>query len=299
MKSLKKVEIADREWIHPLLITQKNLGCHYNFTNIFAWAEVYCYEVGLNDQMLIVHGQSLDQEPYFFFPVGEGKVENTLNWMETEAHRRGEPLVMAGLNHHHKAILEEWRPGAFVIEESRHSFDYVYLTEKMVTLAGKKLQAKRNHMNRFKSNYEWSFELLGDDNMQECIDMNKEWCRRHDCADDQHLQDEACAVMRCFQNYHALKLEGGLLKANGKAVAFTIGDRLNAQTYDIHIEKAFSEYQGAYQMINQCFAQYIQSRHPEVMYLNREEDMGFEGLRQAKMSYQPVHLEEKFWARER
>lgn len=299
MKALQKVEISDRDWIHPILVSQKNLGCHYNFTNIFAWAEVYRYEVGLYENMLIVRGLSLDQEPYFFFPVGYGKVEVALEWLEKEARRSGEPLVMAGLNTEHKTILEAWRPGSFEIEETRNSFDYVYLTEKMVSLSGKKLQAKRNHINRFKGNYEWSFEVLGDENMKECLEMNKEWCRRHDCADDQHLHDEACAVMRCFQNYKALELEGGLIKANGKIVAFTIADRLNAQTFDVHIEKAFSEYQGAYQIINQSFAQYIQNTHPEVIYLNREEDMGFEGLRQAKMSYQPIHLEEKFWARER
>ncbi|MPM89490.1 hypothetical protein SDC9_136599 [bioreactor metagenome] len=127
--------------------------------------------------------------------------------------------------------------------------------------------------------------------------MNKAWCKANQYEEDEQLVEELCAVRRCFNNFVPLGLEGGLLRLDGRIIAFTMGDKLNSNTYDIHIEKAFGEIQGAYQMINREFAVLIQDRHPEIIYFNREEDMGYEGLRKAKLSYHPVKMEEKFWAK--
>jgi len=135
--------------------------------------------------------------------------------------------------------------------------------------------------------------LISDDNIEETWNMNVEWCKRNDCKRSSSLRKEYCAVARCFENYRALELEGGIIRAGGKIVAFTIGEKLNPNTYVIHIEKAFSDIQGAYQMINREFAAYIKEKYPEIVYVNREEDMGDEGLRKAKLSYYPVRMEVK------
>ncbi|MFY9377952.1 MAG: phosphatidylglycerol lysyltransferase domain-containing protein, partial [Peptococcia bacterium] len=188
-------------------------------------------------------------------------------------------------------------PGKFSYQDDREGYDYIYTLEKLVSLSGKKLQSKRNHINRFiANNADWSFEEISQDNLSECWEMNQEWCRQNGCKDDELLNEEYCAVRRCFNNYEALELEGGLLRLAGKVIAFTMGERLNSDTYVVHIEKAFGEIQGAYQLINREFAKLIQERHPDIVYVNREEDMGYEGLRRAKMSYRPVRMEEKYVA---
>ncbi len=124
--------------------------------------------------------------------------------------------------------------------------------------------------------------------------MDIEWCKVHGCREDESLYNENCAVSRCFAYFSELGLEGGLLRLGERVIAYTMGDKLNSDTYDIHIEKAFGEIQGAYQMINREFASYIGKNHPEIIYVNREEDMGNEGLRKAKLSYHPLRMEQKY-----
>ena len=99
-----------------------------------------------------------------------------------------------------------------------------------------------------------------------------------------------------MDHFEALGLEGGLIRINGSVAAFTIGDRLNGDTYDVHFEKAYAGIQGAYAMINREFARWVREHHPDIKYLNREEDMGVEGLRKAKESYYPDLLLEKYTA---
>jgi hypothetical protein len=126
--------------------------------------------------------------------------------------------------------------------------------------------------------------------------MTVDWCVKNGCKDDPELSEEFCSVRKSYKNFKELQLEGGLLRADGKIVAYTMGEKLNSDTYVIHIEKAFSDVRGAYQMINQQFAQTIKQNHPEILFINREEDMGFEGLRKAKLSYYPDILLEKYSA---
>ena len=130
--------------------------------------------------------------------------------------------------------------------------------------------------------------------------MDKEWYRRslqrEGDAEERDLGDEGIALRTAMEHYEELGLEGGLIRVYGEVVAFTIGDRLSADTYDVHFEKAYGELQGAYAMINREFARWVRARHPEIRYLNREDDMGVEGLRKAKQSYYPDLMVEKHTA---
>jgi len=293
MIDFKKVELTDKEWMDPLLVKADLSGCHQNFTNIFAWAEIYQYHVALVHDFLVVKGSS-DYGVYYFYPVGEGDMRMVIEEMKQDAADCGHPFRLAGLSPENMAVIDGLYPNRFRYEEMGDSFDYVYLLEKLVTLAGRKYQAKRNHINRFKENKDWCFEVITADNLAECRKMNKEWCIIHDCNDDETLANEKCAVNRCFDHYQVLGLEGGLLRVDGKVIAYTMGEKLNSDTYVTHIEKAFGEIQGAYQMINRQFAAYIKENHPEIVYVNREEDMGLDGLRKAKRSYNPYKMEEKY-----
>lgn len=297
MINFKKIELKDKEWVAPLLISADLPGCHHNFTNLFAWSEIYNYHVAKLENYLVVRSGGADTAPSYFYPAGKGDIKPIIEELRQDAADRGKDFVFVGLTPENIAVINELYPGKFEYEAMRDSFDYVYLLEKMVNLKGNKLHSKRNHINRFKANNTWSFELISSANIDECWDMNKKWCKAHDCKDDNLLKEEYCAVSKCFENFKALGLEGGLLRSEGAVIAFTMGDKLNSNTYDIHIEKAFGEIQGAYQMINREFAAYIQNAHPEILYVNREEDMGQDGLRKAKLSYYPDKMVEKYWGK--
>jgi len=297
MINFKKIEMGDKPWIDQLLAAANLRASHYSFTNLFAWAGSYQYRVAQLNSQLVVKGQDLSGSVYYFFPVGAGDPAPVLQEMMRDAAEGGVKFVLAALSPAQLDVLDSLFPGRFKYKRRRDSFDYIYLLDKMVTLAGDKLHGKRNFVNRFKKHQNWSFEAISADNIPECWEMNLEWCKKNGCIYDQQLGSEKCAIRRCFDNFNQLDLEGGALRVDGKVIAFTIGDRLNLDTFDIHFEKAFDEFQGAYQMINHQFATLIQQKYPDIIYLNREEDMGLEGLRKAKLTYRPVMMEEKYWGK--
>ena len=296
MIEFKPVEIEDKKWVDPLLKAADLRVSHYNFTNLFAWANTFQYRVAQVDNFLVVKG-NLDGTQYYFYPAGQGDPQPVLEALAEDAAEAGVQFVLAGLSKENIAELDNLFPEKFEYRESRDGFDYIYLLEDLATLTGKKYRAKRNHVNYFMKNYNWSFEQISPENLAECWEMNVEWCKKNNCMCDIQLAKEFCAVRRCFDYFDQLELEGGLLRVDGKVVAFTIGEKINSDTYDTHIEKAFIDIKGAYQMINQQFAKFIKQKHPEIIYVNREEDMGRPGLRKAKLSYHPVRLEEKYWGK--
>ncbi|MDD4754066.1 MAG: phosphatidylglycerol lysyltransferase domain-containing protein [Desulfitobacteriaceae bacterium] len=297
MINFKTLEIDDKQWIVPLLAEADTWGSHQNFTNLFAWAKIYNYHVARLNDYLLVKGELSDKGPYYFYPIGQGDIRPALEAVKQDALDCGHQFILLGLAPKDIDEVNRIFPEGFEVKSMRDSFDYVYLLEKLVTLSGKKLHAKRNHINKFKQqNSNWSFEKISEENIKECFEMNNKWCEEHGCEDDKLLAKEYCAVRRCFNYYKELGLEGGLLRLDGRVIAFTMGDKISDTIYDIHIEKAFGEIQGAYQMINREFAVFIQEKYPEIIYVNREEDMGYEGLRKAKLSYYPVRMEEKYLA---
>ncbi|AGA69067.1 hypothetical protein Desdi_1574 [Desulfitobacterium dichloroeliminans LMG P-21439] len=297
MIEFKRVEISDQEWMKPLLKASNLSGGHQNYTNIFSWSDMYNYQVAKVNEYLVIKGQ-IDGEPtYYFYPAGTGDVQPVLNKMKIDAEENHHEFIVLGISVENMTTLKALYPDHFEYQDMRDSFDYVYLAERLATLAGRKLQAKRNHINRFQANNDWSFELLTPDNLAECWKMNLEWCRRNNCKDDEQLKAEYCAVKKDFDYFKVLELEGGVIRVEGKIVAFTMGERLNSDTYIIHVEKAFSEIQGAYQIINREFVRWIVETYPDIIYVNREEDMGYEGLRKAKLSYYPDKMEEKYLAK--
>lgn len=296
MIEFKPVEIEDKKWIDPLLKEADLRVSHYNFTNLFTWANTYQYQVAQVDTFLVVKG-IFEGTQYYFYPAGKGDPLPVLEAMVKDAADSGREFVLAALTKENIAELNNFFPEKFEYRESRESFDYIYLLDALATLTGKKYRAKRNHVNYFMKNYNWSFEEISPENLAECWEMNIKWCKINKCSYDTWLMKEFCAVRRCFDYFDQLELEGGLLRVDGKVVAFTIGEKLNSDTYDTHIEKAFSDIRGAYQMINQQFAKFIKQKHPEIIYINREEDMGQPGLRKAKLSYHPVRIEEKYWGK--
>ena len=294
---------SDKAWVDALLAQADYRGCDYNFTNLFVWSRAYGQEIAQVDGFLVTHlcgrmGCS------YMYPAGSGDLAAAIDILAREADERRQPLRLVCLTTRQMEELDRLMPGRFAYEADRDGFDYLYDIDRLADLTGKKLHAKRNHINRFMDNNpSWVYEEITPQTLPECLEMDKEWYRRsmvrEGAAEERDLGDEGIALRTAMDHYHALGLEGGLIRVYGEVVAFTMGDRLNSDTYDVHFEKAYGELQGAYAMINREFARWVRAKHPDVRYLNREDDMGVEGLRKAKESYYPDRMVEKYAATQR
>lgn len=290
-------QLSDRVWVNQLLHQADYRGCEYNFTNLYVWKDAYRHELARMDDFLLVHlcgGLGCS----YLYPAGAGDVRSVILALKEEADRRGEPLRLVCLTPRQVEELEALFPGRFVYTADRDGYDYLYEIDRLADLGGKKLHGKRNHINRFlENNASWTYEEVTPESLPECLEMDKEWYRRsaerEGAAEERDLGDEGRALRLSMEHFHELGLEGGLIRVYGEVVAFTMGDRLSSDTYDVHFEKAYGELQGAYAMINREFARWVRRRHPGVRYLNREDDMGVEGLRKAKESYYPDRMVEK------
>lgn len=171
------------------------------------------------------------------------------------------------------------------------SWDYVYSRESLATLKGKKLHGKRNHINKFLSqNPDYEYKKLVPSMIPDCIALYEHWSEEKD-EPSMHLDDEKRSVLLALNHMEALGLTGGTIYLDGKLCAFTVGERLLPQMQLIHIEKANTDIDGLYPMINQ---QYVLHECDGVEWINREEDMGLEGMRKAKRSYYPARMVEKY-----
>lgn len=290
MLNFKPIELSDRDWINEALKQCDYMSCEYSFGNYFVWKETYDLKVAhINDYYTAA---LTDGDLTFLYPAGTGDIKPVIEAMIEYCASLDIPFRMFSLNEKAVAELEAAFPGRFDIEPVRDYFDYVYLQSDLAELGGKRYHGKRNHIARFKEQ-NWSFEPITSDNIDECFNMNKEWCILNDCEHDEHKQREAVAIERCVKYFEQLDMFGGLLRVDGRVVAFTIGERLNSNTVVVHFEKAFADMQGAYPTINNEF---VINMAADYKYVNREEDLGIDGLRRAKLSYHPEILLEKYIA---
>lgn len=292
--------LSDKDWVDDLLRTPAQRACDYNFASLFLWGPVYKARIArLNERLAVQIKHPVDCA--YLWPVGRGDVREALVTLAADAAELDKPFRLVAVTEEQKQMLEALFPGRFRYAQDPADADYLYRIDRLAELTGKKLHAKRNHINRFlKDNPTWTYEELTPANLGECLVMDEQWYlrsrTREGAAEDRHLDDEGGALRRAMKHFGPLRLEGGVLRVYGEVVAFTIGDPLGGDTYDVHFEKAYGELQGAYAMINRCFARQVREKHPEVVYLNRENDLGLEGLRKAKQSYYPDLMVTKYSA---
>lgn len=292
MIEFRQLEVFDKKWIDELLKYSDYRGAEYCFTSLFIWDGVYNSKVArYKDFLLLKSGK--DETTRYLYPAGRGDRREVIEYLIADAKESGLKFRLMGLSNETKTELEELFPGRFEFKPYRDSFDYIYESEKLISLSGKKLQSKRNHINRFKELSNWEYEELTDDKIPEIIEFSRKWCKEMDCSENESLRWETRAVAKCLMNYPYLNLRGGILRVDGKIVAYTVGEPMNSDTVIIHIEKAIADIRGAYPMINREFASRVAFGYK---YINREDDAGDEGLRQAKESYCPVFMQEKYLA---
>ena len=291
------VSLKDRDWMREIFAKENSRSSDWCFSNIFNWNELNCHRLvaQLRDRLGLM--LQYKGECFFGYPIGSGPLEPAVDALAAIAKAHDVPLRLRGLTVEHVQALETAYPGKFSFSTDENTADYVYPLEKIATLAGKKLSAKRNHINRFFDNFpNWQFESIDQSNIADCVEMNEDWMVQHAGSIDFSL--EKIALGRAFAHFDKLGLEGGLLRVDGAVAAYTIGEVLCDDTYIVHFEKAFGDMQGAYPLINREFARYIWDKHPHMQYVNREDDLGLDHLRRAKRSYYPEFMVEKYIALE-
>ena len=287
----KRPELEDKELIDYYFAQAPSRSCERTFANVYLWSRQYPVKWAIIKNALVFKSED-ENHVSFAYPAGAPEdVKNALEEMMEYSKAKGRPFLMYNVTPEYFAQLEEWYPGRFQIKYDRDSADYVYESEKLATLSGKKLHGKRNHINKFKQLYpDWSYESLSDENVEACFQMALKWRNSNGCNDDPEKNAEMCVSLNSLRLYKELGFKGGVLRNGEKIVAFTVGEELCKDTFVVHIEKAFADVQGAYPMINQ---QFVEHECMDYTYVNREDDAGEEGLRKAKLSYRPAFLEEK------
>lgn len=269
-------------------------GCEYSFANLYLWGrQELAFLNGCAVFFSHFYGKTL-----YPFPIGSGDKKAVIEALLADAKERGIPCRLTGLTNADKEDLGRWFPNKFQFIPMRDNFDYVYSIDALADLRGKKLQKKRNHFNRFVANHpNYRIELLDCCNAARAQHMVNDWFvyrRKLDPHGDYFL--ESLALAKAFRHFGELGMEGIVLLDGDDVLAVTMGSRLNDDTFDIHFEKAREDVDGAYNAINCEFARYLRLKYPDVKFLNREDDLGLEGLRKAKLSYYPDHMVEKHWA---
>jgi hypothetical protein len=289
--SFKPIGIEDRDLIDSKLREYRPETSELNFTNMFIWRSHYGFEWSLYGDWLLVIGANSGNGVQALPPVGPpSRVEVTrmlLEWMREERNIPEPRIDRADV----RLASELERSGGFVAEPVRDHFDYVYLTEDLTALAGKTYRAKRNHLNYLLRSYSIVYEPITEAHVDACLGLAENWCTLRRCEDDLNLVGEWDATREALSYLRALQIKGGVILINEKVEAFTLGERLNEETAVVHIEKANTEIRGLYNAINQ---QFCEKQWSDTRFINREQDLGEAGLREAKLSYNPDHMVEKF-----
>lgn len=266
----------------------------WTFTNLFIWRSHFGLQWSNAEEWLVFLCTPKEGNPYLLQPVGiqprRDIALKVLRWLRDE---KGifEPVLERADK---RLVAELEGDPAFEVQPVRAHFDYLYRSQDLIELKGGKYHAKRNHINKLRSQADFSFHPLTKEYLTQCFDLQERWCEWKRCEEDMNLLGEWDAVGEALANYEALEVRGGVIVIDGKVEAFTFGELLNTETAVVHIEKASPELPALYSLINQQFCQEYWS---DITFINREQDLGEEGLRRAKLSYHPVELVEKYQVR--
>lgn len=290
MEKFKKITIEDRAILSEYLSLHKHDSCDYCVGNLILWSQVYDTYYAVENDILFIKFKNNNID-YFTFPIGKGDMKQAFEWMNAYCAEQNIEFRMNLVEPDLFEKIEEEFSGEYEISYIRDNADYIYRIEDLKNLSGKKYHGKKNHINKFlKENEDWNYEAITDENTTECIEMVKEWCIQNGCCEDKSKAAEICVLINGLKNRKELQMIGGIIRISGRIVALTMGEKLSDDMFVIHFEKALADVDGAYTMINQ---QFIIHELTGYTYVNREEDMGIEGLRKAKESYKPVYMAEK------
>ena len=289
----KPIDISMKAMIERYTSAWKLECSEYTFSNILSWGScgnIFAYEDG---QALYILIHWCDGESYMFAPL---TLDPDSDYYQTALDKATEYMRAHGMEPIFKAISGPIKTAferckGYELTDDRDNSDYVYTMESLRDLSGKKLHAKRNHIHQFMAEYGERFEYvkITPDMLDECIEMFNEWMSEKPKDEIDIL--ELSAIKTLLTHMDLLGIRGGGIRIDGRLAAFTLGQKIDDNMAVVHIEKADNEIVGLFPVINN---QFVQHELTDVKFINREEDMGMEGLRKAKLSYFPAYMIDKF-----
>lgn len=296
LKDFKNFEIKDKPLIDSYTKPWKLDCSDLSFANMFIWGADGKIQYTIFEDVLYIKLNFKTFPEFFWPPIPKygskfdyrELIDRVFNYLQE---KKLVPVIR-NIWEPFKEIIEKVYPGLYM-EPAEIAWDYVYSREKLATLKGKKLHGKRNHINRFLETYpDYEYKRLDSSMYQSCIEVYDEWKEGKDLSSEE-FANERRSVALALGNMEALGLIGGAILINGEIKAFCVGERIREDIQLIHIEKADADINGLFTMINQ---QYVLNECKDVKYINREEDMGVEGMRKAKRSYYPEYMVKKYFA---
>ena len=289
MLNFQKPRIEDRDRLNRLLSHSCFLGSEYCFGNMIIWNSYYETFIAVYKDFGVIRALRGDKAVYSF-PFGHGDIGEMLSEIVRDAEKAGKNLEFFGITEQTMPLLTKNLDMNFDFILQPPGFDYIYNSDDLINLSGRKYHGKRNHISAFmRDNKDWSYEDITPENMNDCLEMSETWYLEND---RETFKEEKKALGIAFDGFECIGLSGGLLRVSDKVAAFTIGEPLTENAFVIHFEKALN-IRGAYPVINREFAE---KRLSGYRYINREEDLGQEGLKRAKQSYHPEILLKKYRA---
>lgn len=291
MLDFKPLTLEDKHIFDKYLKPYSLLTCEYSFTNLFIWRKCLDTQYCIMNDTLIIKKMDFNGHYHFMQPIGYKK-ESLGELIDELAKYKSNSSMSYLFKDAETPFIEDLKTlynCNLTIEEDRDNFDYIYESSRLISLSGKKLHSKKNHYNNFIKNNKYHVEMLNKSNIEDCIEAACEWCKQNDCKG--YLRFELKAIQELLINSEKFDFVGMGVYVENVLSAFTIGEKVNDTMAIIHIEKAVTDINGLYAYINKTFAETCFS---DVAYINREQDMGNDGLRKAKLSYQPYKLEPKF-----
>lgn len=295
MLNFRELTLADKPSFDRILTQMQPNLSDYTFTNFYMWRHTYGLSVH-HDETLdywFIMARPAKWKTFFFAPLGDwndkDKLRKALTLLDDHCETHGVHLFF-------RRVSESFMKEAFAVipelrfREDRNTFDYLYQTSDLIELPGRKFHGKRNHLNQFLRSYAWQYQPIDAAVVSECLALKTEWFDLHLLEKDGKVSGENQAMIEVMEYFSDLKLVGAVLRVDDKIQALTIGEKLNPDTAVIHIEKANTEFKGIYAAMNQ---QFVVNQWADTLFINREEDMGVEGLRKAKTSYNPAELVKK------
>jgi uncharacterized protein len=291
MLEFNKLRLEHRERFNEVIKKYNYRNSESSFASLYFWSKYEQIEIAFGEHAMFLRYLNDEGEKVCFSPVMydmSEPIRPAIREIRSFLHCEDQTFCITGVIKEKREKIES-EYDHFVFDEDRDNFDYIYESEKLINLSGKKLSAKRNHINFFLNNYTHEYKQYDLSLKGECLALIDSWHQSKD--EDKFLDKEIEVLKKMLDEYELLDLKGAVVYVNGKIEALTFGCALSEDTALIHMEKANAEIRGLYPFINQ---QFIKNEWADYKYINREEDMGIEGLRKAKLSYYPAFMVEKY-----
>lgn len=292
MLDLQHLKTEHKSLIEKYIPESSGKMCDFTFGNLYCWSVKEHTEFCEKDGFLFLRS-TFNGVTSYAFPWGSGDVSKALNEIVQDASERDADLSFYCVSDEQLKLLLSFFGDRLILKEQRDYFDYVYLSENLAVLKGRKFHSKKNHVNSFCKKNNYTFEEINDSNIKECVEFSHMWFMENEST--QTLEAERQVIDLAFKKYSQLGFLGAVLKVDGEIVAFCLGEPMtDGETFCVHFEKAWEKIPTAYAALNKFFAEKLAG---EYKYINREDDAGVEGLRKAKLSYQPEFIVKKYYAK--